>query len=52
MVSKASYKIIKRAVVIRIEQGEEVNEVIASYTKLSDKQRAQMLQELKDEEII
>ena len=52
MVSKASYKIIKKAVIIRINQGEEVNEVIASYTKLSDTQRAQMLMELIDEGII
>ena len=52
MVSKASYKIIKKAVIIRINQGEEVNEVIASYPKLSDTQRAQMLMELIDEGII
>lgn len=49
MVSKASYKIIKKAVIIRINQGEEVNEVINSYPKLSDKQKAQLLVELIEE---
>ena len=49
MVSAVSYRIIKKAVIIRINQGEEVNEVIFSYPKLSDKQKAQMLQELIDE---
>lgn len=52
MVSKAAYRIIKKAVIIRINQGEEVNEVIASYTKLSDKQKAQMLEELIEEGIV
>lgn len=52
MVSKASYKIIKKAVIIRINQGEEVNEVINSYPKLSDKQKAQLLLELIEEGII
>ena len=49
MVSAASYRIIKKAVIIRINQGEEVNEVISSYPKLSDKQKAQMLTELAEE---
>lgn len=49
MVSAASYRIIKKAVIIRIGQGEDVNEVIASYPKLSDKQKAQLLTELADE---
>lgn len=49
MVSNASYRIIKKAVIIRINQGEEANEVIASYPKLSDTQKAQMLVELAEE---
>ena len=49
MVSNAAYRIIKKAVILRINQGEEVNEVIASYPKLSDKQKAQMLMELVEE---
>lgn len=49
MVSSLTYKVIKKAVIIRIKQGEEVNEVIESYPKLSDKQKAQMLIELMEE---
>ena len=52
MVSKTAYRIIKKAVILRIEHGEEVNEVIASYNKLSDKQKAQMLEELVEEGIV
>lgn len=52
MVSKASYKIIKKAVIIRVNQGEEVNEVISSYPKLSDTQKAQLLLELIEEGIV
>ena len=49
MVSAASYRIIKKAVILRIKHGEEVSEVIESYPKLSDKQKAQMLVELAEE---
>lgn len=52
MVSALTYKTIKKAVIIRIKRGEDVNEVIASYPKLSDKQKAQMLLELTEEGII
>lgn len=52
MVSNLTYKTIKKAVIIRIKRGEEVSEVIAFYPKLSDKQKAQMLLELVEEEII
>ena len=49
MVTKAAYKIIKKAVILRISHGEDVVEVIDSYPKLSDSQRAQMLLELEEE---
>lgn len=52
MVSNLTYKTIKKAVIIRIKRGEEVSEVIASYPKLSDKQKAQMLLELVEEGIV
>ena len=52
MVSALTYKTIKKAVVIRVKRGEDVNEVIASYPKLSDKQKAQMLLELTEEGVI
>ena len=51
-VSKAQYAIIKKAVIIRVKRGEDVNEVIDSYPKLSDVQRADLLIELVDEGII
>ena len=46
MVSALTYKTIKKAVIIRLKRGEEFNEIIISYPKLSDKQRAQMFIEL------
>lgn len=49
MVSNAAYRIIKRAVIVRILDGEKAVEVIASYTKLSDEQKTQMLNELTEE---
>lgn len=52
MVSALTYKTIKKAVIIRVKRGEDVNEVIASYPKLSDKQKAQMLLELTEEGVI
>lgn len=52
MVSALTYKTIKKAVIIRVKRGEDANEVIASYPKLSDKQKAQMLLELIEEGII
>lgn len=51
-VTKSQYKIIKKAVIIRVKRGEDVNEVIASYPKLSDVQKADMLIELVDEGVI
>lgn len=49
MVTNAAYKIIKRAVILRIIRGEDPVEVIDSYTKLSDTQRAKMFLELEQE---
>lgn len=49
MVSNAAYKIIKKAVILRIKHGENAVDVIDSYPKLSDTQRAQMLLELEEE---
>lgn len=51
-VSKTQYKIIKKAVIIRVRNGEDVNEVIAEYNKLSDTQKADMLIELIDEGVV
>ena len=52
MVSSSAYKIIKRAVILRINRGEDPTEVINSYPKLSDAQREQMLSELQEEGIV
>lgn len=49
MVTATAYKIIKKAVILRIKHGEDVIDVIDSYPKLSDTQRAQMLVELEEE---
>lgn len=45
-VSSAAYRIIKKAVAIRVASGEDIDEVIASYPKLSDEQAAQLKEEL------
>lgn len=50
MVSAASYRIIKKAVVLRVSQGENLEEVVASYNKLSDAQKEQLISELTSEE--
>ena len=49
MVTNAAYKIIKKAVILRIKHGEDAIDVIDSYPKLSDGQRAKMLLELEEE---
>ena len=52
MVSALAYKTIKKAVIIRVKRGEDANKTIASYSKLSDEQKAQMLSELIKEDVI
>ena len=52
MVSNLAYKIIKKAVIIRVREGEDAYEVVASYTKLSPQQQEQMIAELIQEGII
>ena len=49
MVTNTAYKIIKKAVIVRIKKGEDVTEILDSYPKLSAGQRAQMIQELIEE---
>ena len=49
MVSNAAYRIIKKAVALRIKNGEVLEEVVAEYTKLSEEQKAQMIEELSAE---
>ena len=49
MVTAAAYKIIKKAVILRVKRGEDPIDVINDYPKLSDTQRAQMLIELEEE---
>ena len=51
-VSPLVYKTIKKAVIIRVKRGEDVYEVLNSYTKLSKEQRTQMIAELIEEGII
>lgn len=46
MVTNTAYRIIKKAVIVRIKKGENYEEVLDSYPKLSDEQRAQMIEEL------
>jgi hypothetical protein len=48
MVSQAAYKVIKKAAIIRVKRGEDIQDVIDSYPKLSDKQRAQLFIDLNE----
>ncbi len=43
MVSEAGFRIIERAVQIRIAQGEDAKDVVASYPKLSAEQKQKLL---------
>ena len=49
-VSKSAFKIIKRAVEIRISRGEEIHEVVDSYPRLSNEQKQQIIDELAPKE--
>ena len=51
-VSQLVYKTIKKAVIIRVKRGEDVYEILESYPKLSEAQKAQMVEELIEEGII
>lgn len=47
-ISNSAYKIVLRAAQIRISRGEDGYEVVASYSKLSDDQRDQLIKDLID----
>jgi uncharacterized protein (DUF433 family) len=49
MVTNTAYKIIKKAVIIRLKKGENIEDILDSYPKLSAGQRAQMIEELVQE---
>lgn len=49
-VSKSALRIIKRAVEIRMERGEEIHEIVNSYPRLSDEQKQQIINELAPED--
>lgn len=51
-VSENVYRVVKKAVKIRIARGEDAYEVIASYPKLSDEQSERLTQELIEEGVI
>ena len=47
MVTNTAYRIIKKAVIVRLKKQEEtLDEILDSYPKLSPGQRAQMIEEL------
>lgn len=43
MLSGAALRIVERAIRIRIESGETVEEAVNHYTKLSDKQKNELI---------
>lgn len=50
MVSSAVYKIVLKAAKIRVDNGEDMKEVVESYNKLSQEQQKQLLNDLKSKE--
>jgi len=46
MVTNIAYKIIKKAAIVRLKKGENIEDILDSYPKLSAGQRAQMIEEL------
>ena len=46
MVSELAYRVIKKAAILRINNGEEIADVVNSYTKLSFEQQEQLFNEL------
>lgn len=52
MITNTAYKIIKKAVIVRIKKGEDIESILDSYPKLSAGQRAQMMDELTQENYI
>ena len=52
MVSNAAYKIIKKAVILRLGRDENIDDILESYPKLSEEQKIQMKEELIEEEWI
>ena len=49
MVTASGYKIIKKAVIVRLKRGEAFEDIIISYPKLSAAQIEQLIQELTEE---
>lgn len=47
-ISPLAFKIIKKAVKIRINRGEELEEIVESYTKLSQAQADELLEDFKE----
>ena len=45
-VSNVAYRVVVRAAKSRVAAGEPVEDVVRSYTKLSDEQRERLLEEL------
>ena len=42
----AAYRIVKRAIITRVEKGEDVETVVRHYTKLSEQQMQELIDEL------
>lgn len=49
MVTTSGYKIIKKAAIVRLKKGEFIDDIIASYPKLSQAQVQQLIDELTNE---
>lgn len=47
-VSALAFKIVKKAIKIRIDRGEEFDEILESYPKLSQSQADEAYEEFKD----
>lgn len=47
-VSVLAFKVIKKAVGLRLERGEDLEEIVEGYTKLSQSQADEILEEFKN----
>lgn len=47
-ISDASYRIIKKAIALRLSRGEELSNILESYPKLSEEQKEQLLSEFSE----
>lgn len=49
MLSKTAFNITYKACLIRVREGEDINEIIEDYSKLSDEQKSELIAKIESE---